>query len=175
MAGRLDRHGSEEFNELFEENTAEPGTLAEIVDKHAGDALFLSDEKDGSVRGADGGYSDIITELGPLDPDDDWEESDDDTLSGDAIAGVDITGTAPGVARGFGSHLPLDLGAGGFQIEDIPDRALPNMHRPQADEELDDYDDDDPNNGKYDPRDLETLSIPGAKTFDLDSDLGEPE
>jgi hypothetical protein len=173
MAGRLDQHGSEKFSELFDEDTGEPGSLGEIVDKHAGDAIFLAPEDNRPAKGADGGYSDIVGEMLPSDPDDFYEEGDDDLISGDAIAGVDITGTAPGLARGFGSHVPLDLGAGGFQIENIPDRALPHVNRPLADEELDDYDDDDPGNGKYDPKDLETLSIPGSGTHDEDSDLEE--
>jgi hypothetical protein len=109
--------------------------------------------------------------MGPSDPDDDWEEADTDRMSANPFAGVDITGTTPGLARGFGSHVPLDLGAGGFQIEEIPDRVLPNRNRSDAGEELDDYDDDNPNNGKYDPKDLEILSIPGSHLHDEDSDL----
>jgi hypothetical protein len=173
MAGRLDHHGNEKFDELFEENTGEPGALGDIVDKHSGNIVLLPGERDGSVSGADGGLMDFVVELGSSDPDDDWEEADDDGISRDAISGVDITGTTPGLARGFGSHVPLDLGSGGFQIEEIPDRALPNMYRPRADEELDDYDDDNPNNGKYDPKDLEALSIPGSHLHDQDSDIEE--
>ena len=175
MADRLNQHGSEKFDELFEENTGEPGSLAEIVDKHAGDAIFLSPLSDGDVKGADGGLGDLVGEMEPSDPDDNWEEGDDDRLSSDAIAGVDITGTAAGLARGFGSHVPLDIGSGGFQIEEIPDRALPNRNRPAPGEELDDYDDDDPSNGKYDPRELESLSIPGARTRDQDTGVGDDE
>jgi hypothetical protein len=164
MSGRLDQHGSEKFNKLFNEDTAEPGTLAEIVDKHAGDALFLSAEDDGSVKGADGGIADFVGEMGEADPDDAYEDYNDLTLTGERVGSVDITGTAEGLARGFGSHRALDLGADGFQIEEIPDRALPYTNRTGTDEELDDYDDDDPTNGKYDPKDLEGLSVPGSNT-----------
>jgi hypothetical protein len=173
MAERLDQHGSEKFDNLFEENTGEPGSLGEVVDKHAGDAVILSDEESGIGKGADGGLADLVGELGQSDPADDSEESDDDAISGDAVSEVDITGSTPGVARGFGSHVALDLGAGGFEIEDIPQRVLPNMQRPHVNEELDDYDDDNPNNGKYDPKDLELLSVPGSKIIDEDSEIAD--
>ncbi len=175
MTERLDQHGSQKFNELFEENTAEPGSLAEIVDKHAGDAIFLGTENDGDVKGADGGLTDFVGSMTERDPNDFYEEDDDDSISSDAIGNVDITGSAAGVARGFGSHVPLDLGSGGFQIEEIPDRAIPNMNRAQATEELDDYDDDDSSNGKYDSRELENLSIPGSKGGGEDGYDGEDE
>ena len=61
-------------------------------------------------------------------------------------------GTVAGIARGFGTHLPQDIGAGGFQVETIPDSALKLPPRPLADgEELDDYD-DDTDDGKYDAK-----------------------
>jgi hypothetical protein len=166
----MDRHGSEKFDDLFGENTGEPGSLAEIVDKHAGDAIFLSGEDNGSVKGADGGLSDMVGELGQLDPDEDWEDRDDDELSRDAIAGVDITGTATGVARGFGSHLPLDIGSGGFQIEDMPDGAL-NHARATADAELDDYDDDYLERPDFDSDDTEAEGVRNKKVYDLDINI----
>ncbi len=175
MAGRLNQHGSEKFDELFEENTGAIGDLSDIVDKHAGDAVFLGGINDGSVKGADGGEADFIGEMNSSDPDDFDEERDDDSLSGQAASDVDITGTAAGIARGFGSHVPLDIGSGGFQIEEIPDRALSHLGRTLPDEELDDYDDDDPNNGKYDPRELESLSIPGGGTSNDDLDQDEDD
>ena len=57
-----------------------------------------------------------------------------------------------GIARGFGTHLPQDIGAGGFQVETIPDSVLNLATRPLADgEELDDYD-DDADDGKDDAK-----------------------
>lgn len=144
MDAPLNRHGSEKFDQLFEQNTAEPGSLGEIVDKHAGDAVFFLDDDEG-VRGADGGIGDFIPEMNSSNEDDGWDisgDDDDDGLSDEAVSTVDITGTAQGVARGFGSHLPIDLGAGGFQIKQMPDRMLPKNtpNAPGPGEELDDYD-----------------------------------
>jgi hypothetical protein len=163
---RLDKHGSKKAHELFDENTAQVGSLGEVVDKHAGDSISLTDDQR-SPGGADGGEQDFVAEMNPEDPSAEWEELDDEYAASDredsqGIGETDITGTAAGIARGFGSHLPQDLGSGGFEIEEIPRRALRYQGQPAADEELDDYDDDDPNNGKYDPKDLEELSIPGA-------------
>ena len=163
---RLDRHGSKEAHELFDEDTAQVGSVGDIVDKHAGDAVFLTPDQP-DAGGADGGEADFTAEMEPSDPSAEWEELDDEYAGTDredeeGIGETDITGTAAGIARGFGSHLPLDLGSGGFQIEEIPRRALRYKDQPVPDEELDDYDDDDPDNGKYDPKDLEELSIPGS-------------
>src|SRR5207244_7423198 len=33
---------------------------------------------------------------------------------------TDIAGGVPGISRGFGTSLPMDIGAGGFQIRDNP-------------------------------------------------------
>ncbi len=38
---RLDKHDSI-HHELFDEDTAQVGSLGDIVEKHAGDAVFLS-------------------------------------------------------------------------------------------------------------------------------------
>lgn len=163
---RLDRHGSKEAHELFDEDTAQVGSVGDIVDKHAGDAIFLTPEER-DRGGADGGEADFTAEMEPSDPSTEWEELDDEFAGADredeeGIGETDITGTAAGIARGFGSHLPQDLGSEGFEIEEIPRRALRYQGQPVPDEELDDYDDDDPDNGKYDPKDLEELSIPGS-------------
>jgi hypothetical protein len=150
MEAPLNRHGSEKFDKLFEQNTAEPGSLSDIVDKHAGDAIFLSDSDDGGAKGADAGLADFVGEMNMRSEENDWEEVvdnwesvDDDAITSEAVSGVDITGTAQGVARGFGSHLPLDLGADGFQIKSMPNElgrgARHDALKPG--EELDDYDD----------------------------------
>ena len=61
----------------------------------------------------------------------------------EGVFATDSSGTVAGIARGFGTHLPQDIGAGGFQVETIPDSVLNGRRRPLADgEELDDYDDD---------------------------------
>jgi len=41
----------------------------------------------------------------------------------------DITGTVQGIGRGFSTHLPQDIGAGGFQIEEVS-----SLQDPRADE-----------------------------------------
>ena len=141
---RLDRH-SGIHHELFDEDTAQVGSLGDIVEKHAGDAVFLGPREKG-VGGADGGYSDWEAEMNEADPAANEGMDPADLYSAEDETGVfatDGTGTVEGIARGFGTHLPQDLGAGGFQVESIPDSVLKLTPRPLADgEELDDYDDD---------------------------------
>ena len=162
---RMDRHGSPIVRKLFDSDTAQVGALGDIVEDHGGSDLNFSPER--SVGGADSGESDVVAEMyiddgfvtwddegGPL-----TNEGDDDQ---DTIGETDLTGLAPGIARGFGSHVAQDLGADGFEIEEIPSAVVPLLHRPASNEELDDYDDDDSSNGKFDSRDLEHLSQPGA-------------
>ena len=80
-----------------------------------------------------------------MDPDDLYSANERDLFQ------TDQTGTVEGIARGFGTHLPQDLGRDGFQVEEIPRRALKFRDQPaRADgEELDDYD-DDTDSGKFD-------------------------
>lgn len=164
MAGdRLESHGSAKAKELFEQNTATIGSLGDIVESHS-DGLVLVPEH--SSGGADAGEADFVAEMNPNDPSGEWEGLDDefpgtDDEDTEGIGETDLTGTAKGIARGFGSHLPQDLGRDGFQIEEIPARAIGLMGARDADEELDDYDDDDSTNGKYDSGDLGRLSEPG--------------
>jgi len=151
---RFDKH-SKIHHELFDEDTNQIGSLGDIVEKHAGDAVFLTPSEK-SVGGADGGEEDFEAEMletdpapsvGGMDKGDFYSAADEDVT-----LGTDQSGTVAGIARGFGTHLPQDLGAGGFQIEAIPDQVLKRQGRPLADgEELDDYD-DDTDEGKDDAR-----------------------
>lgn len=147
MAERLDKH-DKIHHELFDEDTAQVGSLGDIVEQHAGDAVFLTPPEH-SPNGVDGGESDFEVEMNQtdpaggesMDPDDEYSAADQDGLPN-----ADMTGTVAGIARGFGTHLPQDVGAGGFQIESLPAGAFKMQGRPLADgEELDDYDDDAPN------------------------------
>ncbi len=147
MAGqRLDKHGNPVFERLFESNTAQIGSLGDIVENHGYDDFLAKPQR--SIGGADGGESDLIAEMNPIDPSGEWEGLGDEfpgTADEDleAIGETDITGTAAGIARGFGSHMAQDLGSDGFQIEEIPERALHMVGKAPVDgEELDDYDDD---------------------------------
>ena len=141
---RLDKHDGI-HHELFDEDTSQVGSLGDIVEKHAGDAVFLTPPEK-SVGGADGGLSDWEAEMLEADPAPDAGMDAADLYSAeneDSIEGTDGSGTVAGIARGFGTHLPQDIGAGGFQVESIPDSALNSPPRFLADgEELDDYDDD---------------------------------
>ncbi len=141
---RLDRHNGI-HHELFDEDTNQVGSLGDIVEKHAGDAVFLTPPEK-SVGGADAGLSDWEAEMLEADPAPDAGMDSGDLYSAedeDGIEGTDATGTVAGIARGFGTHLPQDIGAGGFQVETIPDSALKYQARSlAAGEELDDYDDD---------------------------------
>lgn len=160
-------------HELFDEDTNEIGSLGDIVEKHAGDAVFLTPPEK-SVGGADGGEMDFEAEMLEADPapndgmdDADFYSAADET----GIRGTDQSGTVTGIARGFGTHLPQDFGAGGFQVETIPDRALRMQGRPLADgEELDDYD-DDANDGEFDAKGkLAADSEPFAHAVSTDPD-----
>ena len=149
---RLDRH-SKIHHELFDENTAQVGSLGDIVEKHAGDAVFLTPPEK-SVGGADGGESDFEAEMLLTDPAAGEDMDPDDLYSADdedEVFAADQTGTVQGIARGFGTHLPQDLGRDGFQVEEIPDAALGFRRRQRDGEELDDYDNDDNTDGQFDP------------------------
>ncbi len=150
---RLDKHDSI-HHQLFDEDTAQVGSLGDLVEKHAGDAVFLTPPEK-SVGGVDGGESDFEAEMLQTDPAANEGMDPDDLYSAedeDEVFATDQTGTVAGIARGFGTHLPQDIGRGGFQVETIPDSALKFQGRPVADgEELDDYD-DDTDNGKDDAK-----------------------
>ncbi len=63
--------------------------------------------------------ADFEEEMDATDPDPDAGNDASDYI-GDSGLGrsPDITGTVTGIARGMATHLPQDLGADGFQIED---------------------------------------------------------
>ena len=170
---RLDKH-DKIHHELFDEDTNQVGSLGDIVDKHAGDAVFLTpDEK--SVGGADGGEADFEAEMNEADPAEDEGMDPDDLYSADDERGLfqtDQTGTVEGIARGFGTHLPQDLGRDGFQVEEIPRRALKFRDQPaRADgEELDDYDDDTDTGKDDDGPALAQASQPGANRVQATGD-----
>jgi hypothetical protein len=165
MSKRLDKH-DKIHHELFDEDTAQVGSLGDIVEKHAGDAIFLT-PAERSYGGADGGESDFEEEMNATDPAADEGMDPDDLYSAEDERGIfqtDQTGTVEGIARGFGTHLPQDLGRDGFQVEEIPRRALQYRDQPARGdgEELDDYD-DDKQEGVYDANPaLSQASQPGA-------------
>ena len=150
---RLDRHDAV-HHALFDEDTGQVGSLGDIVEKHAGDAVFLTPPEK-SLNGVDGGEADFEAEMLETDPAPSDGMDDADLYSAgdeDSIFSTDQTGTVEGIARGFGTHLPQDIGAGGFQVETIPDRVLKLRGKPLAEgEELDDYD-DDTDDGKFDAK-----------------------
>ncbi len=146
MAERLDKH-DKIHHQLFDEDTAHVGSLGDIVEQHAGDAVFLTPPEH-SPNGVDGGESDFEVEMNQTDPAGDEDMDPDDEYSAadqDGLPNAGMTGTVAGIARGFGTHLPQDVGRNGFQIESLPAGAFKMQGRPLADgEELDDYDDDAP-------------------------------
>lgn len=161
---RFDKHDTI-HHQLFDEDTGQVGSLGDIVEKHAGDAVFLTPPEK-SVGGVDGGESDFEAEMLETDPaareglnPHDLYSPDDE----DEVFATDQTGTVAGIARGFGTHLPQDLGAGGFQVEEMPNAALRQGGRLLvAGEELDDYD-DDTDEGKDDAKGrLAQASEPGV-------------
>jgi hypothetical protein len=172
MAGeRLDKH-DKIHHELFDEDTSQIGSLGDIVEKHDGDAVFLGQSQKG-IGGADGGEADFEEEMNESDPAPHERMDPDDLFSArdeNGVFATDQTGTVQGIARGFGTHLPQDIGRGGFQVEEIPDKAL-QYALPVADgEELDDYDDDDDGSGKFDQdADLSRASQPGVNRIAEDN------
>jgi len=163
---KLNAHGSDIVRALFEEDTNEVKTVGDIVDKHSGDAFVLTPGIRGN-RGADEGEAEFEEDVLPIDPSEEWESIDDefpgeDDEDEEGIGETDLTGTAAGIARGFGSHLPQDLGADGFQIEEVPDIATTTVIARSTNEELDDYDDENDQNGKFDSGDLADVEQPGA-------------
>lgn len=140
---RLDKHDAI-HHALFDEDTAQVGSLGDLVEKHAGDAEFLAvPEK--SPNGVDGGEADFEAEMLMADPAAREDRDPADMYSPDNETGslsVDQTGTVAGIARGFGTHLPQDIGAEGFQVETLPNSALFAPRLLADGEELDDYDDD---------------------------------
>jgi hypothetical protein len=169
---RLDRH-DKIHHELFDENTAQVGSLGDVVESHAGHAVFFSDGERGT-GGVDAGESDFTAEMLPSDPADDPDVDPDDLYADeDQIWSTDQTGTVEGIARGFGTHLPQDLGRDGFHVEEIPDSALKFQNRVVRDgEELDDYDDKQ-GDGKFDQdAKLSRMSQPGVN--DVNSEPVEP-
>lgn len=169
---RLDRH-SQVFHELFDENTAQVGSLGDVVEHHAGDTLFLGPAEH-TPGGVDSGLSDFQAEELESDPAENAGADANDLFSqaGSGIWATDQTGTVAGIARGFGTHLPQDLGKGGFQVEELPEAALTSRVALRDGEELDDYDDEDDTNGKFDDGDLAFLSEPNA--IELDDTKAEP-
>ncbi|MGI4787400.1 MAG: hypothetical protein ACRYFS_00975 [Janthinobacterium lividum] len=141
---RFDKHDAI-HHQLFDEDTNQIGSLGDIVEKHAGDAMFLTPAEK-SPNDIDGGEADFEAEMLETDPAPNTGMDEADLYSAedeDETFSTDQSGTVPGIARGFGTHLPQDIGRDGFQVESIPDQALHLRTRPLADgEELDDYDDD---------------------------------
>ena len=147
---RMDRHGSPTARKLFESDTSQVGALGDIVEDHDGDRFNLSSER--SRAGADPGESDLAAQMDFDDPQEIFDEEGGEIKQTgqdriDLAGETDIAGTASGIARGFGSHLPQDLGADGFQIEEIPVAASSIKHNAGSNGELDDYDDVDSVNG----------------------------
>ncbi len=132
-------------HELFDEDTDQVGSLGDLVEKHAGDAVFLTPPEK-SVGGADGGLADWEAEMLETDPSENVGMDADDLYSADdeteGMPAADMTGTVPGIARGFGTHLPQDLGADGYQVEEMPNVVMTAKTLPTSDGELSDYDDD---------------------------------
>jgi hypothetical protein len=167
----MQQHGSKMARVLFEGDTPKVRSLWGLVDEHAGDAVFLANEDeqetDADIDDDEQDFMDEINEeeedvydTPVFDPDErSADDADDDS---DEFGETDIVNADTGIARGFGSNVPIDSGDTGFQIEEIPRRALAGRAKADDGEELDDYDDDDPSNGKFDPRDLEELSIPSS-------------
>ena len=80
--------------------------------------------------------ADVEASMLETDPDPNTGIHDEDLLGGGNLGRApDITGTVTGAAPGLGTHLPIDLGAGGFQIEEP--EALGDPRVTDADDDTD--------------------------------------
>lgn len=73
--------------------------------------------------------ADVASAMNATDPDPN-AGMDADEFIGDDVEGYrapDITGTVTGIARGMATHLPQDIGAQGFQIEDPEEDGDPSL------------------------------------------------
>ena len=170
---RLDKHDPI-HHQLFDENTQQIGNLGDVVEAHAGAANFLP-PPDRSHGGADGGEQDFVVEMLETDPADE-ADPDDLYVDEDQVWSTDQPGTVEGIARGFGTHLPQDLGRGGFHVEEIPDAALKRQPRViHEGEELDDYDDNvNAHDSDYVEEELSILSQPGMNDIDPSEEEAMP-
>jgi hypothetical protein len=103
--------------------------LVPTVNGFSGDARSKSAPDDAD----DASYmtrEDLADSMGETDPDPNTGMNPDrEFVSGSYEAGraPDITGTVGGVVRGTGTHVPLDLGADGFQIEEAEAGSDPRL------------------------------------------------
>src|SRR5439155_5189804 len=84
----------------------------------------------------------VETSMLATDPDGDAGADDftsDSDLDGDGrLETLDIGGHAPGIARGFGTSVPMDIGAGGFQVRDNPLMQPVDPNQPISNDRLSD-------------------------------------
>jgi hypothetical protein len=64
--------------------------------------------------------------------------SDSDLDDDGRLEATGLGGHAAGIARGFGTSLPMDIGAGGFQVRDNPLMQPVDPHQPISDDRLSD-------------------------------------
>jgi len=111
-------------------NSAERTELLSDFDADARTHTPPDDEDDASYMTR----ADFEDSMEDVDPDPNRMVGDGDYVAGEGLdidRAVDITGTVTGLDRGMATHLPLDLGADGFQIvepEEVGDtraQALP--------------------------------------------------
>jgi len=86
--------------------------------------VFATDYNLSRAEGEEQEEEFVETSMLGIDPDseagvDDYTSSADLDADG-RLETTDIAGHAAGIARGFGSSSPLDIGSGGFQIRDNP-------------------------------------------------------
>ena len=104
-------------------NSAERTELLSDFDADARTHTPPDDEDDASYMTR----ADFEDSMEDVDPDPNRMVGDGDYVAGEGLdidRTVDITGTVTGLDRGMATHLPLDLGADGFQIvepEDVGD------------------------------------------------------
>src|SRR5439155_8672472 len=117
----------ERLEELDTDEALEAGEDEPLPDDVRGAppaAAFATDYNLGHLEGEEQEEDFVETSMLATDPDG-GAGADDFTSSADLdndrrLDTTDIAGHAAGIARGFGTSLPLDIGAEGFQIRDNP-------------------------------------------------------
>ena len=134
-AGLLEQDMPPMDHPLFQ-NDAPVNTLADLIEARTEQPPLDSDASENTGTRTrkdtdDADYlsrEDFVEEMGMADPDPDADVEDSDFITGaEHDRSVDITGTATGIARGMATHLPLDLGADGFQIEEAESSGDPRL------------------------------------------------
>jgi len=138
--GTWERLGDLDTDEALE--TGEDAPLPRHIRGTPPAEAFATDYHVSHLEGEEQEEDFVQTSMLATDPDG-GAGADDFTSSADLddngrLDTTDIAGGVAGIARGFGTSLPMDIGAGGFQIRDNPLMQPIDSDHPISGEELSD-------------------------------------